>query len=82
MSKIVAVLAKEANMRFVLIAVILALFAASASAQGRGMQNQQPASQQKQSVSPEERKKQEKDYNDALSRIPNKKPADPWGKMR
>ena len=37
---------------------------------------QNAAEQQKKS------REEEKAYKDALKRIPNQKPADPWGKMR
>jgi hypothetical protein len=64
----------------ILLAVLLTLSLAI-PAQARGMkrggaQTQQGADQQKKS------REEEKAYKDALRRIPNQKPADPWGKIR
>ncbi|MEA2978245.1 MAG: hypothetical protein QOF09_68 [Alphaproteobacteria bacterium] len=66
-------------MRIVLIAVIIALLAIPAQARGKrssGGQPQNAGDQQKKSLA------EEKAYKDALGRIPNQKPADPWGKVR
>lgn len=67
-------------MRIVLIAAMVALLVVPAHARGQkrsGGQQQQNSEQQNQA-----RAQQEKDYRSALGRIPNQKPADPWGKIR
>jgi hypothetical protein len=69
----------EGLMRVVLVALMMALLAIPAHARGKqrsGAQPEQAADQQKKS------RAEEKAYKDALGRIPNQKPADPWGKMR
>ena len=67
-------------MRIVLIAIMVALLAATAQARGKknaGADQPQNSEQQKKAHAQEE-----KDYKSALSRIPNQKPADPWSKVR
>jgi hypothetical protein len=67
-------------MRIVLIALLAMLLVAPAHARGQkhsGAQQQPNSEEQKKA-----RQQQEKDYKSALSRIPNQKPADPWGKIR
>ena len=68
-------------MRVALVALLLLSLALPAYARGGGKRssdsNQQAnADQQKKS------RAEEKDYKDALRRIPNQKPADPWSTMR
>ena len=66
-------------MRIVIAALLIALFAVPADARGKrssAAQPQQSADQQKKSGA------EEKAYKDALGRIPNQKPADPWSKVR
>ena len=66
-------------MRTVVVALMIVLLASPALARGKrssGEQPQQPADQQKKS------RAEEKAYKDALSKIPDKKPVDPWGKIR
>jgi hypothetical protein len=66
-------------MRIILVALMIALFAAPAHARGKrgsGAQHQSSGDQQKKSLA------EEKAYKDALSKIPNQKPVDPWGKVR
>ena len=66
-------------MRIVLIALMTALLVIPADARGQrdsGVQPQQTADQQKKT------REEEKAYKDTLKRIPNQKPADPWGKVR
>jgi ribosomal protein L9 len=63
---------------FLAAAIVLSL---AIPAQARGMkrgseQTQQSGDKQKKS------REEEKAYKDALRRIPNQKPADPWGKIR
>jgi hypothetical protein len=63
----------------VLAAVMMLALAIPAQARGMkrgGAQTQQSGDQQKKS------REEEKAYKDALGRIPNQKPADPWGKIR
>ena len=66
-------------MRVVLIALTIALLTASAQAQcmhgGKGQRQQQQTAQPKKKVD-------ENAYKDALTRIPDQKPADPWRNMR
>ena len=67
-------------MRNVLIVLVLLSFAVPAQARG-GKQRSDTTKQN----SGEQQKKsgeEEKAYKDALRRIPNQKPADPWGKIR
>jgi hypothetical protein len=69
----------EALMRVVLAALTVVLLAIPAHARGKqrpGAEPQQAADRQKKS------REEEKAYKDALGRIPNQKPADPWNKMR
>jgi hypothetical protein len=69
----------EGLMRIVLVALMMALLAIPVHARGKprsGAQPDQTADRQKKS------RAEEKAYKDALGRIPNQKPADPWGKMR
>ena len=65
-------------MRVVLIALMMVLLAVPAQARGKrsGAQPQPIADQQKKT------RAEEKAYKDALGRIPNQKPADPWSKVR
>ena len=66
-------------MRIVLVVTMVVLLAIPAQARGKrdsGAQPQQTADQQKKS------REEEKAYKDTLKRIPNQKPADPWGKVR
>ena len=66
-------------MRVVRVALMMVLLAIPAHARGKqrsGAQPDQTADRQKKS------RAEEKAYKDALGRIPNQKPADPWGKMR
>ena len=66
-------------MRFILVALMMALFAVQAHARGKrglGTQQQSSADQQKKSLA------EEKNYKAALDRIPNRKPADPWANVR
>ena len=66
-------------MRIVLIALMTALLVIPAGARGKrdsGAQPQQTAYRQKKT------REEEKAYKDTLKRIPNQKPADPWGKVR
>jgi hypothetical protein len=66
-------------MRVVLAALMVALLAIPAHARGKqraGAEPQQAADRQKKS------REEEKAYKDALGRIPNQKPVDPWSKMR
>jgi len=68
-------------MRVFLAAVLIALMAGSAHAQGRGSANVEPAKQK----SPQEiqaEKDAEKAYKRSLSNIPDQAPADPWGGVR
>ena len=67
-------------MRIALVGIMIALCVLPAEARGKrgeSQQQQQNAQQQK-----EARAKEEKDYKDALKRIPNQKPTDPWSKVR
>jgi hypothetical protein len=67
-------------MRIVLIAMMTALLVFPAQARGGkrgGQQQQQNSTEQQQKA-----KAEEAAYKDALGRIPNQKPADPWGKVR
>ena len=79
---------RERLMRIVLRAAMLGLLivqAGSVYAQGRMNQSQQAKKQQAQPESESDRQaraKTDADYKNALSHIPDKKPADPWGKMR
>ena len=69
----------EGLMRIVLAALMMALLAIPAHARGKqrsGAQPEHAADQQKKS------RAEEKAYKDAFGRIPNQKPADPWGTMR
>jgi hypothetical protein len=69
----------EGLMRVVLVALTISLLANPAHARGKqrqGAEPQQAADQQKKS------REEEKAYKDALGRIPNQKPIDPWSKMR
>jgi hypothetical protein len=69
----------ERLMRIILVALMIALLAIPANARGKkpsGEQPQQAADQQKKS------RDEEKAYKDALGRIPNQKPVDPWSKVR
>jgi hypothetical protein len=69
----------EMLMRIVLIAFMMVLLAIPAHARGKqrsGEQPQQTADQQKKT------RDEEKAYKDALKRIPNQKPVDPWSKVR
>jgi len=69
----------EGLMRVVRVALMMVLLAIPAHARGKqrsGAQPDQTADRQKKS------RAEEKAYKDALGRIPNQKPADPWGKMR
>jgi hypothetical protein len=66
-------------MRIILVVLMIALFAVQAHARGKrgaGTQPQSSADQQKKSLA------EEKNYKAALDRIPNRKPADPWAKVR
>ena len=66
-------------MRIMLIALMTLLLASPAHARGKqrsGDQPQKTADQQKKT------REEEKAYKDALKRIPNQKPVDPWSKMR
>jgi hypothetical protein len=65
-------------MRVVLVAVMMVLLAIPAEARGKRNSAAQPQAgdQQKKSLA------EEKAYKAALDKIPNQKPADPWGKMR
>jgi hypothetical protein len=66
-------------MRVVLVALIMVSVAIPAHARGKrgsGAQAPQAGDQQKKS------RAEEKAYKDALGRIPNQKPADPWSKVR
>ena len=66
-------------MRVVLAALMIVLLAIPADARGKqrpGAEPPQAADRQKKS------REEEKAYKDALRRIPNQKPADPWSKMR
>jgi hypothetical protein len=66
-------------MRIVLIAMMTALLVFPAQARGkRGAGQQQPNSAEQQ----QKTKAEEAAYKDALHRIPDQKPADPWGKVR
>ena len=66
-------------MRTVLAALMVLALVVPAHARGKqrpGAEPQQTADRQKKS------REEEKAYKDALGRIPNQKPADPWNKMR
>jgi hypothetical protein len=66
-------------MRTIVVALMITLFVSQAFARGKRGQTDQPqqaGDQQKKSNA------EEKAYKDALSRIPNQKPVDPWGKIR
>ena len=65
-------------MRVVLAALMIVLLAIPADArkQRPGAEPPQAADRQKKS------REEEKAYKDALGRIPNQKPVDPWGKVR
>jgi hypothetical protein len=65
-------------MRVVLAALMIVLLAIPADARGKqpGAEPPQAADRQKKS------REEEKAYKDALGRIPNQKPVDPWSKMR
>jgi hypothetical protein len=66
-------------MRIALILLMMASLSISAQARGKqrsGEQPQQAADQQKKT------REEEKAYKDALKRIPNQKPIDPWSKLR
>ena len=66
-------------MRNVLAALMVVSLAIPGHARGKqrpGAEPQQTADRQKKS------REEEKAYKDALRRIPNQKPADPWSKMR
>ena len=66
-------------MRVVLAALMVVSLAIPVHARGKqrsGAEPQQAADRQKKS------REEEKAYKDALGRIPNQKPADPWNKMR
>jgi hypothetical protein len=66
-------------MRFVLIALSIVLLTASAEAQG--MRGGKGNRQQQQTAEPK-KKVDENAYKDALTRIPDQKPVDPWRNMR
>jgi len=66
-------------MRFVLIALSIVLLTTSAHAQG--MRGGKGHRQQQQTAEPK-KKVDENAYKDALTRIPDQKPADPWRNMR
>jgi hypothetical protein len=66
-------------MRFVL--VVLSIMLLTASAQAQGMRGGKGQRQQQQTAEPK-KKVDENAYKDALTRIPNQKPADPWRNMR
>jgi hypothetical protein len=69
----------ERLMRVVLAAMMIALLAIPAHARGKRDSGAKPpssADQQKKS------REEEKAYKDALGRIPNQKPVDPWSKVR
>jgi hypothetical protein len=69
----------EGLMRTVLAALMVMMLVVPAHARGKqrpGAEPQQTADRQKKS------REEEKAYKDALGRIPNQKPADPWNKMR
>jgi len=67
-------------MRIVLVALMLVAMALPAEARGRRPLNAQP--QQSAAEKAEKAKAAERDYKAALDRIPDKKPADPWGGVR
>jgi hypothetical protein len=70
----------ERLMRVVLIALMLAVVAVPAQARGKrsNPQTNQPSAAEKLKKAQAD----EKDYKAALDRIPDKKPADPWGNVR
>jgi hypothetical protein len=66
-------------MRTVLAALMVMVHVIPAHARGKqrpGAEPQQAADRQKSS------REEEKVYKDALGRIPNQKPVDPWSRMR
>jgi len=66
-------------MRFVLVVLSILLLTTGADAQGtRGGKGHR---QQQQTAEPK-KKVDENAYKDALTRIPDQKPADPWRNMR
>lgn len=65
-------------MRVVLVAVMMVLLAIPAHARGKRNSAAQPQAEDQQKKLLAE----EKAYKAALGRIPNQKPADPWGKVR
>jgi hypothetical protein len=70
----------EGLMRVVIVAIMLIVTALPAEARGRRPSNTQP--RQSSAENAEKAKAAERDYKAALDRIPDKKPADPWGGVR
>jgi hypothetical protein len=70
-------------MRIILAAIMLALVALPAQAQHmRGNRKPTEAQQQQNLEKKKKSREAERAYKDALDKIPNQKPADPWGNMR
>ena len=67
-------------MRTVLIALLMLSIAVPAYARGSGKRSN--TDQANSADTQKKSREEEKAYKDALRRIPNAKPADPWGKMR
>jgi hypothetical protein len=74
----------EGSMRIVLMALMIVLLAAPAQAQMRMGKAKQTLGGTPEQVASEKKKAAERDkaYKSALDKIPDQKPADPWGKLR
>ena len=69
-------------MKRALVALTIVLLATAAHAQGMRGGGGKGHGRQQQTAQPEKKKVDENAYKDALSRIPDQKPADPWRNAR
>jgi len=68
--------------RLVVALTALAIWISPALAQGKGRAAKAPESDQKTQESKKKSAEIEKAYQDAMKKIPDQKPADPWATMR
>ena len=69
-------------MRLLLVAVLVALLVNPANAQRMRGKHRTGAGQQQTAEQKKKAEEAEKAYKSALDKIPDKKPADPWAKVR
>ena len=69
-------------MRLLLVALAIASLTMPAHAQRMSRGKQNPAAQQQTEALKKKNAAQDRAYKSALDRIPNQKPADPWGVVR